>query len=381
MMKLEAILAVLCTIGAGLGAAVTPQQATNSIPKVEILEAKNFRDLGAKRARITYGPYVVPGSEDATTHGMKTFQELPALMPCRECLITSYAPDLVFADGKPANANREMWLHHIGLSNMNRTDTACASRNWPERISVNGNERSSFDMTVKGTQKAGYYVRKNDTIFLATDAMNIDEKPQTVYLAIDYEYIEGTPDGFDIVFPVWLDFKGNCLNESTGAWQGEAFEAKSKTSFTAPWSANLILMVPHTHDGNTKQEVFLNGTSICQNVPGYGETAEFVSHVNEHGHDHDHGSSEHVLHVSSISQCSDVIKTNPRDRFTISSTYSMKEHPAMKDHDGSLEPIMGIEFLHFARPRDEAIKDILAMPEPNLQSFLDQVAENNAKPH
>jgi hypothetical protein len=82
---------------------------------------------------------------------MVTNRELDALMPCRECFITSLVPDLRFVEGNTtvtANANKKMWLHHIGLMNLNRTDAACSV--FPERMGVNGNERSVFDYTNKG---------------------------------------------------------------------------------------------------------------------------------------------------------------------------------------------------------------------------------------
>lgn len=90
----------------------------------------------------------MPGSEDPETHGMQKWHDYNAMMPCYDCLILGYDVDLQFSDGKSANANKDMWLHHIGLMNLNRTDAACEI--WPERMSVNGNERSPFDYTLKG---------------------------------------------------------------------------------------------------------------------------------------------------------------------------------------------------------------------------------------
>jgi len=91
---------------------------------------------------------VVPGIDDEETQGMKSFLDYNALMPCKECLVTGYVPDLQYADGKTANANTGMWLHHIGLMNLNRTDAACTE--WPDRFIANGNERSPVDMTLGG---------------------------------------------------------------------------------------------------------------------------------------------------------------------------------------------------------------------------------------
>ncbi len=97
---------------------------------------------------MTYGPYTVPSSEDKESEGMFSFRDLNAMLPCKDCLLLGWVPDLTFDNGKSANANNKIWLHHIGLSNLNRTDNACL--HWPERIMVNGNERSPFDFTVKG---------------------------------------------------------------------------------------------------------------------------------------------------------------------------------------------------------------------------------------
>ncbi len=116
--------------------------------KVEPIPSKYFQDLGSKRVKITYGPFEIPGSEDPATDGMVSFHDMNAMMPCHDCIITGFVSDLRFLDGKSANANKNLWLHHTGLMNLNRTDLAC--ENWPERIGVNGNERSPFDFTLKG---------------------------------------------------------------------------------------------------------------------------------------------------------------------------------------------------------------------------------------
>jgi len=79
---------------------------------------------------------------------MVSFHDMNAMMPCHDCVITGFVSDLRFLDGKTANAKQNIWLHHTGLMNLNRTDLAC--EHWPERIGVNGNERSPFDFTLKG---------------------------------------------------------------------------------------------------------------------------------------------------------------------------------------------------------------------------------------
>ncbi|KAK3897270.1 hypothetical protein C8A05DRAFT_48048 [Staphylotrichum tortipilum] len=282
---------------------------------VEPFEPKYFRDLGSKRSKITYGPFDIPGSEDAATRGMVSFHDMNAMIPCHDCLITGFVSALQFLDGKSANANKNMWLHHTGLDEPQ-----------PHRPGL--------------TRRAGYYLRKGDEIFQTVDVMNR-------------------------------------LNETTGIKPTDTvFTARGGDGWVSKYSGDLVLAVPHIHDGNTKQELYLDGQLVCTNVPRYAETSEFITHLEEDGHEHDHGSSEHIYHVSSITQCANVGKVVLGNRFTLASWYDLVQHAALVDHHGDPEPIMAIEFLYLARPQEEAIKDILAMKPGDLKSFQDQVREN-----
>jgi hypothetical protein len=75
-----------------------------------------------------YGPYLVPNMTD--TSGWK--QE-PGMLadcgdadiekPCDTCTIVRVAPDLEYADGKIANMDTGMWLHHVSL--LSQVDSNC----------------------------------------------------------------------------------------------------------------------------------------------------------------------------------------------------------------------------------------------------------------
>jgi hypothetical protein len=112
------------------------------------LEPKLFKDLGAKRIKARYGPFLVPPASDEATGGMKSFAIQADKMPCNDCLITNWQPGFEFRDGSIANADNGMWLHHIVFLNMNRTDTTCDK--FPDRFSVVTNERTPVDVTLKG---------------------------------------------------------------------------------------------------------------------------------------------------------------------------------------------------------------------------------------
>ena len=115
---------------------------------VSYLEPKVFKDLGAKRVKMSYGPFIVPPKNDAESYGMKEFAIQNASMPCNDCLLLNWTPDLVYEDGSSANADRQLWLHHAAFLNMGRTDVPCPK--FQDRYMASGNERAVVDLTVNG---------------------------------------------------------------------------------------------------------------------------------------------------------------------------------------------------------------------------------------
>ena len=81
-------------------------------------------------------------------NGMKNFDEDSAQKPCTDCLITWMEADLHYANGTPANADTNLWLHHTVLVNTAGQDTACHAPY--ERFFASGNERTKIDMCANG---------------------------------------------------------------------------------------------------------------------------------------------------------------------------------------------------------------------------------------
>jgi len=219
--------------------------------------------------------------------------------------------------------------------------------------------------------------------------MNESELDRTVFLTMEWEYLDGTPDGFQTATPVWLDVKGGCLNQSTGVGPADTvFNATLKPGWSPDFSGDLFLAIGHVHDGSTKQQMFIDGKMVCENRPRYAETPGFVTHVgmyghekehasadpdHDHEHDHDHGTSDHIMHISSVAPCNNLGMVGPSNVFTLTSYYNLTMHPGMESHDGSLEPIMGIEYLFIARPKDEAVKAWdSSTKKPDLGKFLNR---------
>ena len=245
----------------------------------------------------------------------------------------------------------------------------------------------------------GYYFGPDDRIMLATEVMNESQLNRTVYLTLEWEYLAGIPDGFDMDVPIWLDVKGDCPGqEGPLDPKGEVFNVTRGSPWSPEFNGDLFLMTSHVHDGNIHQEVFLDGKMVCDSVANYGESAGYISHEGMYGHEtehehgdegeeegepgseHDHGSDDHITHISSTTSCNNLGKIGPDNKLTLTSFYNMTEHPGMMGHDGDLEPIMAIEWMHMAlSPEDEAMKKMLASKGPNRQLFMQHFADRSQK--
>ncbi|KAK1764551.1 hypothetical protein QBC33DRAFT_496991 [Phialemonium atrogriseum] len=361
-MKFSAFFVVATGIQSGLGAVLKPRDDPPD-GNVQVLEPKNFKDLGSKRVKIRYGPMVVPGIDDESTHGMQSFDGMNAAMPCQDCLIMAALSNLEFEDGTTANANTSMSLHHTVLFNLNRTDATCET--FPERFMAAGNERTPLDLTLGGTRKAGYYVKGDDQVFMMTELMNEAQEAQTVYLTAEWEFIEGVPEGFDLAVPLWLDVTGTCSSSEVAIDpEDKIFNFTMSPEWSPKFTGDLFTMVGHLHDGGLKQEVYMDGKKICESVAHYGESEGFMEPM---GPMDPMASMERI---SSITGCDNFGSIGPDNKFSITAFYDLTQHPGMKDHQGGLQPVMGIELLHVGRPKDEAMKDILSSKQPDLQDIL-----------
>ena len=98
---------------------------------------------------MSYGPFLVPSVK--VNMGMKSFSIQNMDLPCRDCYITGFQPDLRYPNGTTANVDTGMMLHHTIMYNANRKDTSCPGLERSiERNFGAGNERGIADLTRKG---------------------------------------------------------------------------------------------------------------------------------------------------------------------------------------------------------------------------------------
>lgn len=114
-----------------------------------MLKPAYFPQYGSRRVRIKYGPYTVPPSS------MADFQEQQSIKPCENCLITFMQAGLEYPDGRYANADTGIWLHHVVQLDTAVDDTVCGkdvtnTTMAPNRFFASGNERSAVHMSAQG---------------------------------------------------------------------------------------------------------------------------------------------------------------------------------------------------------------------------------------
>jgi hypothetical protein len=80
--------------------------------------------------------------------GMAQFFQQATSLPCQDCYITWMQVGLEHVDGRRADADTGMWLHHAVLVNANRTDSVCPDQE--ERWAASGNERTALDISAGG---------------------------------------------------------------------------------------------------------------------------------------------------------------------------------------------------------------------------------------
>lgn len=205
--------------------------------------------------------------------------------------------------------------------------------------------------------------------------MNESPGSRDAYLVLEIEYVPSSTSDFREAIPLYLDVAGYCTDSAVPVPEGEEVFDKS-IEWTIGYPGEILGVWGHLHDGGTKQEVELNGEALCEHVARYGESEEYITHVgmfdeepadgeggeseeeveDEEGHGHDHSSSDHLVHISSMTYCQDVgeRRFETGDVFSVKAYYDLAVHEPMAGHHGGLEPVMGISMAYVVKDESEA---------------------------
>jgi hypothetical protein len=74
---------------------------------------------GSKTVKIRYGPYKIPNMSKKNIVGEEgslwNYPDKVVEKPCAECVIVGMNAGLEYPDGRNANIDNGLWLHHVSL--------------------------------------------------------------------------------------------------------------------------------------------------------------------------------------------------------------------------------------------------------------------------
>ena len=212
---------------------------------------------------VRYGPYTLPAGT-MTDPGMIHNQlKLAVARPCTDCYITSFKPDLVYADGTRANLDTGPMLHHFVLTSQWRRDATCGNA-WlglaGERFFASGNERTAISFPAG----YGYRVRWYDSWNLLVDLMNHSTISKTVYVQLTVTY-RPSWESVRPLKPVWLDID-QCGDSEYSIPAGYS---DTHRDWTVNVPGKVVAMLGHVHGHGIAVEATnesAGGASICRSV-------------------------------------------------------------------------------------------------------------------
>jgi hypothetical protein len=207
---------------------------------------------GARTTVVRYGPFIVPPARGSGHNDAGMLQNHPgfgAPMPCQDCFITGFRPQLLDVDGRVANYDTGAVLHHFIIFGSGKTDPTCGDVYGAlgTRVLAGANDRTQA-MFPKGT---GYHIAPSETWLLIADLMNMTTQPRPMVLEMAYDWVPASTPDMQGARPVWLDV-GPCGQSWVPADRG-------RYSRRGSWSVNVpgrvLGLAGHLHDGGTHIEV------------------------------------------------------------------------------------------------------------------------------
>jgi hypothetical protein len=229
----------------------------------------------AETADGRYGPIVVPPTVGDRPGEFNAV--VPALpMPCTNCFLTGTRVDLVFEDGRSANLDRGLMLHHLVAFNSGQPDATCTADtpigSLGERFFAAGNERTA------GTLPDGFgYHYGADRVATAVEIMNHSTEPQVVFVKTQVSWVPDSTAGMRPVRPVWLD-ENNCGDSTYAVTAGPSNKV---WRWTSTLTGRVVLAGGHVHNGGRKIDLAneTTGQHLCSSYAGYGTKPDYQGSV------------------------------------------------------------------------------------------------------
>jgi len=301
------------------------------------------------------------------------YPDLNIPKPCNECTIVRQWAGLEYPDGKNANIDTGMWLHHMVQLTIGpgRWDPTCygspslphidvnSSPQASERYFSSGNERTHIDLDILGAEKTkwGYHIKRSDNFGFIVDLMNMNMQDKTVFLTMYYDVVDGPlPAGWDDIKVVWFDANQCGTSEIRPKSQSGSYNVAS--SYWRPNFEGRILGVGgHLHDGGVDLDIIEGKTKLCTSKASYGETKEYLTfggkgggHGGMAGMNNGHDTPE--AHISRMTACYidrvlPVTHVKKGQQWYVEAHYDYNKFQGMKDK-GYQSEVMAIALMYVA---------------------------------
>lgn len=231
---------------------------------------------------VRYGPFHLPAaSGDGSGHGghggqMITYAGPTLDMPCNDCYITGIEPDMVYADGSPANYHTGAMLHHLVVFDPSKEDVTCGRQGvglvTGQRIFAAGNERTGAQLPPGYGYRLGHL-----PLGALAELMNMSPQPQQVYLTLQVDWVDADDAELAEVTPVWLDVD-NCGDSQ---YTVPAGRSHTTWSWQSSLAGNVVAVGGHVHDNGISITLSnaTRGEQICESVAGFGTDPQYRGHI------------------------------------------------------------------------------------------------------
>ena len=228
-------------------------------------------------AELRYGPFVVTpaGAGGDADHANVAVPSLPK--PCSNCFLLEFQPELVYADGTPANLDTGMMLHHAVLFSAGRQDNTCGPEEpFPgklgQRFFASGNERTP-GLFPPGF---GYYVDAGNWSGIF-HVMNHSAGPKSVFFQLKVRWSPAAAGGVRPLTPIWLDMN-NCR---TSEYAVPAGPSSSHWTWTSNLTGRILATGGHVHDGGVRTTLTNQTTRqhLCTSWASWGKNSAFQGSI------------------------------------------------------------------------------------------------------
>jgi hypothetical protein len=272
-------------VPASTGASASPHEPDHGSSAPEPAPAAGPTPPATPGGRVTltrYGPFVVPpaGAGGDADHASIVVPDAPRV--CSDCFLLGLEPDLVYADGSPANLDTGVMLHHAVLLQSGRVDVTCAGdQAFPgrlgERFFASGNERT------RGQLPPGFGYPVGNTSWNGVfHVMNHSPVPKTVFFTLKARWIPAAQaQGILPVTPIWLDME-NCR---TSEYDVPAGASSRHWQWTSTITGRIVSAGGHVHDGGVRTTLAnaTTGQRLCTSWAGYGTKPAYMGSVESMG--------------------------------------------------------------------------------------------------